>query len=152
MEEISRLLPLMIKATGQQENISESACFVAWDLAVGTSNARISAPVQLSNKTLVIATIDATWCKQLEIMAGQILFRLNALLGAPLVTRIHITVNPQWVNQQRQTAEPPPENPLPPPDTELTTVAEHISDASLREQFLRTATRCLNHPPPSTSS
>ncbi|HMW03189.1 MAG TPA: DUF721 domain-containing protein [Acidobacteriota bacterium] len=147
MESMSRLLPLMIKAAGPNEEILESACFAAWDLAVGQATSRISAPVSLSGKLLTVATLDQRWKKQLEALTDQVLFRLNSTLGQPLVARIQVVVDSAWVEEKRRslpTLLPP--QPLPPPDPDLLDVANTIEDPKLRDQYLRTATRYLNHP------
>ncbi|MBX7221834.1 MAG: DUF721 domain-containing protein [Blastocatellia bacterium] len=146
MDEISRMLPLMLRAAGQQEELTERATFVAWDLAVGQTNHRFSAPVQLSGKTLVVATLDEQWKKQFENLAGKIIFKLNGYLGSPLVTRIHMTIDPKWVQEKRTVKATPPPAPLP-KDEQLDAAAQQISNEVLRQQFLRTALRCLERHP-----
>jgi predicted nucleic acid-binding Zn ribbon protein len=151
MEGIAKLLPLMVKAGGGQEDVLEGACFAAWTIAVGGATARFSRPVSLSGKTLTVAASDAQWRKQLEALAGQILFKLNATLGQPTVTRIHVIVDAKFVKLQHPSAPKPPKLKPAAVDPEIVAGANEIADPKLREQFLRTVARCVerqsdNHP------
>ena len=58
-------------------------------------------PFRLYRKTLVVAVADATWQKQLEAMSGQLLFRLNSLLGQAIVTYIEFRIDPKTVRAER---------------------------------------------------
>ncbi len=146
MEDLTRLLPTLIRAAENAEEVIEAASFVAWDRAVGQPNRRVSAPIRLTNKTLTVAVTDASWKTQFEKLAGQILFKVNANLGIAGVTRIHLVVDPDWVAAKRHIEPAPSPAPLPPPDADLA-AAEAISDPELRRGFLRTAGRCLSRTP-----
>lgn len=143
MDSISRLIPAILKASGGEERMLESACVSAWNLAVGEATLRGSRPVALNGKTLTVAAVDAQWKRQLENLAPQILFKLNSVLGQPAVTRIHIIIDAGFVHAA-QPSVTVKEIPPPRPDADLTAAAAIITDEKLREQFLRTAGRCLS--------
>jgi hypothetical protein len=143
MDSIAKLIPAILKASGGDERMLESACISAWNLAVGEATWRGSRPVSLSGKTLTVAAIDAHWKRQLENLARQILFKLNSVLGQPAVTRIHIILDAEFV-RAGQAVSLPEVTPAPRPPADITAAAAVITDEKLREQFLRTAGRCLS--------
>jgi hypothetical protein len=66
---------------------------MAWRIAAGEGVARVSQPFRLYRKQLVVAVIDQTWKKQMERISGEYLFKINSMLGAPLVTFIEFRVD-----------------------------------------------------------
>lgn len=144
MDSIAKLIPAILKASGGEERMLESACVSAWNLAVGEATLRGSRPVALNGKTLTVAAVDAQWKRQLETLAPQILFKLNSVLGQPAVTRIHIIVDAGYVRAAQPSGTVKDDVPPPRPDADLTAAAAVITDEKLREQFLRTAGRCLS--------
>src|SRR5215831_13856105 len=93
MDSILKLMPEILRLSGNQEEVCEKAVCTTWNLLVGEQVRRNSAPYKLFKKTLFVAAKDATWRKQLEQMSGQILFRLNSTLGAPYVTSLQFRTN-----------------------------------------------------------
>ncbi len=132
----------MIRLSNGQPDILSAACCAAWALSVGDATLRASRAVALTDRTLTVAVQDARWKRQLEVLAPQILFRLNGLLRQPLVTRIHIIVDRKFVVSGSRPAVPVvlPAVTLP---KELVDSADIIHDETLRAQFLRLATACL---------
>jgi hypothetical protein len=139
-----KMLPMMIRLSGDNEEVREQAAFVAWRAVAGPQVAYNCVPFQLHLKRLVIATLDPTWKNQMERLSGQYLFRINSLLGGPYVTFIEFRIDRESVLDSR------------PPDqkrfewrhteeieAELRSAADRIKDDSLREQFLRAASKSL---------
>jgi hypothetical protein len=92
---------------------------------------------------LIVAVNDATWRAQMQRMSGQVLFRLNSLLGAPVVTMIEFVINPDIIKQNSGLPHEikfvaPEQQALP-----LREKASEIADPELRETFLRAAGKCL---------
>ena len=58
-------------------------------------------PIQLRDQKLVVVVEDNIWKKQLEQMRGQLLFRLNSVLGQALVTSIELRVDPKTLAASR---------------------------------------------------
>jgi len=101
MDDLFRALPELLRAAGETEAVAEAAACVAWRRIAGAQLRGQAVPFRLYRKTLTVAVADATWQKQLEQISGQLLFRLNSVLGQPLVTYIEFRVYPQTVRIER---------------------------------------------------
>jgi hypothetical protein len=144
MNSLLKMLPMMLRLSGDNEEVRKEAAFVVWRAVAGPQVAYNCVPFQLYQKRLIIATLDLTWKNQMERLSGQYLFRINSLLGGPYVTFIEFRIDREAVLNSR------------PPDpkrfewshteeieAELVSAADRIKDDSLRDQFLRAATKCL---------
>ena len=144
MNSLLKLLPTMIRLSGDNEEVREQAVFVAWRAVAGKALTHSCVPFRLYQKQLIIAVQDQVWKKQMESVAGEFLFRINSLLSAPLVTFIEFRLDPHYVLQNRTQGE---QNFEFQHTAELTSdlrdVAAQIKDDALREQFLRTAAKYL---------
>jgi hypothetical protein len=144
MESLLQMLPLMIRMSGDQDEVREQASFVAWRVSTGGQLTQTCRPFRLFRKTLVIAVTNETWKKQMESMSGVLLFKLNQLLGQEVVTFIEFRLNAAYVaaglpkTLPREIADAKP-------DSELEAAAARIKDTELREQFLRAATSALKN-------
>ena len=144
MNSLLKMLPAMIRLSGDNEEVREQAVFAAWRAVAGQQIAHNCAPFQLQQKHLVVAVLDATWKKQLQAVSGQYLFRINSLLGSPLVTLIEFRVNRKFVAaHQPPDAHPVEFTHLHELEEELQSSAACIKDEALREKFLRAAAKCL---------
>jgi hypothetical protein len=144
MNRLIETLPAILRASGAFDEVAEAACFAAWKHAVGEGLSSNAVPVELRNQTLVVAVADNLWQKQLEQMRGQLLFRLNAVLGQPLIKLIELRIDPKTVEreQARQIHRTAPvEHQVP---AELLAAAARIEDVDLRRAFLGAATSCVN--------
>src|SRR5689334_25031924 len=92
MTSLLNLLPRMLRHVGDSEEVRQHAVFAAWTAAVGSQVRRVTAPLRLERKTLIVAVADQTWRSQLGRIKGQALFRLNSLLGAPVITTIEFEI------------------------------------------------------------
>ena len=145
MDKLIKTLPAILKASGDSEEIAEAACLAAWKHAVGEGLSSHAVPVQLQNHTLVAVVADAIWKKQLEHMRGQLLFRLNSVLGQALVKSIELRIDPKRVELARATHSSTRKGldanyKVP---AELLTAAAGIEDVDLRRAFLGAATSCV---------
>ncbi len=150
MEELIRSLPKLIRAAGESEEVCEAAAMVAWRRAAGDALRTHAVPFRLYRKTLVVSVADTTWKKQLESMSGQLLFRINSLLGQAVVTFIEFRVDPKTVNEERaahasrksdraQEESVALQNASGP----LREAADAIHDEQLRHRFLVAAGSCI---------
>jgi hypothetical protein len=143
MTSLLNLLPKMLRHIGDSAEARQQAVFAAWTAAVGSQVRKVTQPLHLERKTLVVAVADQTWRTQLDRIKGQALFRLNSLLGAPAVTAIEFVINPDSLNDDstapREFHFVAPEKAALP----LNDDAARISDPELRETFLRAAGKCL---------
>ncbi len=142
MDDIIKLLPSLLRMAQNNDEVCEAASFAAWRSAVGEAIARASLPQRLYRKVLSVAVMDETWKRQLEQMSSQILFKLNMLLGAAMVTGLEFYIDPDAV----RAAQPPAPPRLPEKieiDPALALAAEQISNTDLRARFLATASKYL---------
>ncbi len=143
MDDLIRALPQLLRAAGDAEEVAETAAFVAWRRAAGEGVRGVAVPFRLYRKTLVVAVPDTAWRQQLEAISGQLLFRVNSILGQPVVTYIEFRVDAQTVRKERE-RRPRPEavRTEASDETALTRAAEleaaaaAIRDEALRRRFL----------------
>src|SRR5919199_6834758 len=103
MDDLIRTLPKLLRAAGETEEVAEAAAMIAWRRVAGPGLRGQAVPFRLYRKTLIVAVRDATWQKQLEAVSGQLLFRINSLLGQAVVTYIEFRVDPRTVRAERGT-------------------------------------------------
>ncbi|MGH9971166.1 MAG: DUF721 domain-containing protein [Pyrinomonadaceae bacterium] len=152
-----------MQAAGDSAEVAEAACVAAWNHAVGDGLRDHAVPLRLTQKTLVVAVADSTWQKQLQSLSGELLFRLNSILGQTLVTFLDFRVDPsaaararsqnaslrqlhkasgrQLQNAGLTDGEPVSLENVP---VELATAAARIQDKDLRRAFLGAAVSCIN--------
>ena len=143
MTELLKLLPMLLRQAGDSDEAREQAVFAAWAAAAGAQIRRVTLPVRLERKTLMIAVPDATWRTQLQKFSGQALFKLNSILGSPAVTGIEFVINPEII--ERNTIVPPQVRFIAPDQQAmpLRESADRISNPEIRATFLRAAGKCL---------
>jgi len=93
MEGLIKSLPAVVRASGNAPEVIEAAAIAAWKHAAGEGLKEHAVPLGLENRTLKIAVADVIWQKQLRAMRGQMLFRVNSLLGQPLVGDIEFIID-----------------------------------------------------------
>jgi hypothetical protein len=138
MIDVARLLPRMVRAN------PELAAQLAWTQAAGPGLRRNAVPAGLQGRVLTVSVADALWQKQLQSMAGELLFRVNTLLGGNKIDEIVFRIAPRDLPEPEprrtdvSTHEP---NELP---TELLFAANSIADDDLRARFLRAADNLIS--------
>jgi hypothetical protein len=146
MDRLIKTLPAILKASGSSREVVEAACIAGWRHAVGEGLSSHAVPIQLQNQTLIVVVADNIWQKQLEHMRGQLLFRLNSVLGQPLVKGIELRVDSETLTsvRGRETeagmGKDALDDNVPP---ELLTAAAGIEDVDLRRAFLGAAASCV---------
>jgi len=143
MKQLIKSLPTILRAAGDSEEVAEAAAIAAWKHAAGDGLKDHAVPVKLENRTLTVSVADVIWQKQLHSMRGQLLFRVNTILGQPLVSAIEFVVDPKLALAQAEQQKPqdePINNEVP---LELWSAANAIHDKELRKRFLKTATLSL---------
>jgi hypothetical protein len=154
MQYLVELLPLMLRMSGDSEDAREQTAFAAWMAACGGPLRKVTAPMRLERKTLLVATTGETWRRQLRKMGGQLLFKVNSILGSPAVTAIEFVINERFVLARNSLWVPPPVvfNDPQSRAADLADNAAVISDPALREIFLRAAGKCLARRSPDQQS
>src|SRR5262245_5566233 len=142
MNQLIKSLPQVLRAAGNSAEVAEAAAMAAWKHAAGDGLKEHAVPLRLENCTLTVAVADPIWQQQLNSMRGQLLFRVNSILGQPLVSALDFVIDPKLVKprveQQKQDELLDNEVPL-----ELWSAANAIHDAELRKSFLKTALLAL---------
>ena len=139
MNQLIKSLPTILRAAGDSEEVAEAAAIAAWKHAAGDGLKDHAVPVKLENRTLTVAVADAIWQKQLNLMRGQLMFRVNTILGQPIVSTIDFVIDPKLATAQTEEEKPKEElldNEVP---LELWSAANAIHDKELRKSFLKTA-------------
>ena len=145
MNQLIKSLPGVLRAAGDSTEVAEAAAIVAWKHAAGEGLKEHAVPLKLEDRRLTIAVADAIWQKQLHSMRGQLLFRVNTILGKPLVSALDFVIDPKLVKvpvEQPAQREDLLDNEVP---LELWSAASAIQDKELRKKFLKTALLALRH-------
>ncbi|MDQ2920580.1 MAG: DUF721 domain-containing protein [Acidobacteriota bacterium] len=144
MDNLIKTLPAILEAAGASEEVVEAACVAGWKHIIGEGLGNHAVPVQLQNQKLVVVVEDNIWQKQLQQMLGQLLFRLNSLLGQTLVKSIELRIDPKSLAKARESREgPKKERPDYKVPGEVLAAAAGIEDVELRRAFLGAATSCI---------
>ena len=135
-------LPGVFDAIEASDEVRDAFIFAAWRSVAGEQVFERTAPLSVENKRLVIAVTDKTWKRNLETLASQLLFKLNASLGKPLVDFIEFRISPSDIVPSDFSTEDV-EDELPPP-VELAVSARAIRNEELRATVLKAAANCLS--------
>ena len=139
MNQLIKALPQVLKAAGRSAEVAEAAAMAAWKHAAGDGLKEHAVALKLENRTLTIAVADPIWKKQLTSMRGQLLYRVNTILGQPLVSALDFVIDPTRAKprvEQTEQQDEPLDNEVP---LELWSAANAIHDKELRKRFLKTA-------------
>jgi hypothetical protein len=143
MNQLIKSLPQVLKAAGSSSEVAEAAAIAAWKHAAGDGLKEHAVALKLENRTLTVAVADPIWRKQLTSMRGQLLFRVNTILGQPLVGSLDFIIDPAHAKphvEEQKHEDEPLDNEVP---LELWSAANAIHDKELRKSFLKTALLAL---------
>ena len=143
MNQLIKSLPGVLRAAGDSTEVAEAAAIAAWKHAAGDGLKEHAVALKLENRILTIVVADAIWQKQLTSMRGQLLFRVNSILGRPLVGALDFAIDPKLFKprvEHSSLQEQPLDNEVP---LELWSAANAIKDQELRKRFLKTALLAL---------
>lgn len=150
MDDLLRVLPKFLRAAGETEEVLEAAAMIAWRRVAGEGLRGQAVPFRLYRKTLIVAVADTTWQRQLEAVSGQLLFRLNSLLGQAVVTYIEFRIDPATVRAERAKGasevdtQAQEQRALESASGQIRAAAEAITDEQLRRRFLLAAGSCID--------
>jgi hypothetical protein len=150
MEDLFRALPKLLREFEDTQEIREAVALAAWRRVAGASLCEHAVPFRLYNKHLIVAVANNTWKRHLEHLSGQMIFKLNSMLGQAVVTFIEFRVDEETVLEERAknkistvSAEELEEIALEEVTPNLRGAADAIKDDNLRYQFLLAAGSCL---------
>lgn len=139
MNQLIKSLPQVLRAAGNSAEVAEAAAIAAWKHACGDGLKEHAVALKLEDRTLTVAVADPIWQKQLTAMRGQLLYRVNTILGQPLVSAFNFVIDRERVKLRVEHAAHEVElldNEVP---LELWSAANTIHDKELRKNFLKTA-------------
>jgi hypothetical protein len=142
MEDLIKSLPKLLRAHQDSPELREAVAFAAWKHAIGDGLQQHTTAKKLDGKTLTVAVRDGIWQNQLETMKSHLLFRVNSILGQPLLNNIDLVIDPKSLKAAPSEKETDVtlDNEVP---IELWSAASNIDDRQLRQKFLRAATAAL---------
>jgi hypothetical protein len=150
MNELFRALPALIKQFDDNENVREAVTFAAWRKIAGESLSPHAIPLRLHLKHLTIAVSSEMWKKHLQSLSGQMIFKINSVLGQAIVTFIEFRVDEKTIETARAKNNKPTisdeeleELALNEVTPKMRRAADAIKDDNLRYQFLLAAGSCL---------
>ena len=148
MDQVFRAIPNLLSEFDDNPKLEEAFIFAGWRKIAGESLRSHTVPVQYYKKRLVIAVSDKMWKRHLELLSGQMVFKLNAVLKSESVSFIEFKVDAGLVASQqaasiektvveneKMASEQITQN--------LKNSADLIKDKELRKQFLLAAGSCL---------
>jgi len=150
MEDLFRTLPKLLKEMGEHEEVREAVVFAAWRKIAGSSLQSHAVAFRLYNKHLMVAVASEMWKKHLEFLSGQMIFKINSVLGQAVVTFIEFRIDEETVLQERRKTQTTTlsdeelrEIALDEVTPKLRGAADAIADDNLRYQFLLAAGSAL---------
>ena len=145
MDAFFRTLPGVFEAIDASDEVRQAFVYAAWRRVAGAQLTERTVPLSLDGKRLAIAVADKTWQRNLESLASQLLFRLNATLGRPLVEFIEFRIDSAAVEaatgEGEGTQVRPDSTDIP---REVFDSAAAIKDDQLRKAVLNAAANCLS--------
>ena len=145
MDAFFRTLPGVFEAIDASDEVRSAFVFAAWRKVAGGQIVERSHPIELHDKRLVIAVADKTWQRNLESLAPQLLFKLNAALGRVTVNFIEFRIEPSAIEKPVRSDDLSDMEPLGLP-SELCDAAKAIHNEKLRKTVMLAAANCLSRP------
>src|SRR5688572_16703577 len=143
MDALIRALPKLLSAAGDNDEVAEAVARIAWARIAGEPLCHHAVPFRLYRSNFIIAVSDAIWQKQMSALSGQLLSRLNSMLGQGTITFIEFRIDPQTVDRERATkpaaAAQSDESVLGSVPEGVRAAANSIQDEGLRRRFLLAA-------------
>ena len=91
MNQLIKSLPQVLRASGNSNEVVEAAAIAAWKFAAGDGLKEHAVPSKLEEGTLTVSVSDAIWQKQLHLMRGSLLFRVNSILGQAVFANLSLS-------------------------------------------------------------
>lgn len=145
MKRVDQLFPEILRKQPQKQIPVEEVVRGAWGRLAGPQIAARTLVFRVYQGTLIVHVPDRIWKQQLHRLEGQLLDRINRLLGSAIITGIDFRVDQALAAVPA--GHPPKKGPareLPAgTEAELEASARGIADPELRQLFLRTARKMI---------
>lgn len=150
MDDLFRSLPALLTQLDDDDSVREAVVFAAWRRAAGELLLEHTSQVNVIDKRLVIAVSSKAWQRNLEDLSGQMIFKINSLLGSAIVTYIEFRVDETLVRKAARCYGTSDETDkfesmaMAEITPNLIASAAAIGDDEMRKHFLLAAGTCLN--------
>jgi hypothetical protein len=145
MQDLFRTLPVILEKFGDDVSVRQTVVFAAWRKAAGEMLTGHTVPVSCEEKRLTIAVSGKAWKRHLEDLSGELIFKINRLIGSETVTFIEFIEDPETVKAASK--RPEFEDPFQIAEAEITPelrqAANAINDMEMRRKFLLAAGSCI---------
>jgi hypothetical protein len=150
MEDLFRTLPILLTEFDDNPTVRRAVIFAAWRRIAGESLSEHAVAIILNKKHLTVAVTSERWQKYLKDLTGQMIFKLNSVLGQAAVTFIEFCVDEKSVIEARQRRggksfddQELQKLAVKQLSPQLRAKAKKIKDESLRREFLKAASISL---------
>jgi hypothetical protein len=149
MQDVFRSISAIFRDAEAGTEAQQAVVFAAWKRAAGSQLSAHAVPLKFENKRLTVAVSGVRWRQQMEDLGGQMVFRLNAAFGTPVLNYIEFVVDEAAVaavNERsggRKLEDGKYSGELSP---EIIAAAAAIRDPKLRSDFLAAAGECIERP------
>lgn len=99
---VGDLLADVLRGKPAERRLKEGRIWLLWEEAVGERIASRARPVAFRDGTLTLAVASAPWMQQLNFLKAEIVNKLNALLGEPVVRDIYLKAGRIELPQQEE--------------------------------------------------
>jgi predicted nucleic acid-binding Zn ribbon protein len=82
-----------MRESGLEERVEQAAIVPEWNERVGTAIAAVTAPLRVSQGTLLVAVRTSAWLMELRLMEREILRRINEGRGRGRIQRIRFVMS-----------------------------------------------------------
>jgi len=149
MQDVFKSISAIFRDAAAGTEAQQAVVFAAWKRAAGEQLSAHAVPVKFENKRLTVAVSGVRWRQQMEDLGGQMVFRLNAAFGTPVLNFIEFVVDEAAVTEANQrsgahTLEDGKYSGELSPD--IIAAAASIKDPKLRSDFLAAAGECIERP------
>jgi predicted nucleic acid-binding Zn ribbon protein len=90
MDSLHTVLPRALLHLFQQGPMSQGKLEAAWRVAVGDAISRVSTVHLQADGSVEVRAADQRWQRELRRSSHHILSKLNALLGAQAIDKLHV--------------------------------------------------------------
>lgn len=145
MMDLIEAVPGLLEQLFPQSWDREPLVFAAWRKTAGEPLKRRTRPLRFNDGCLTIAVEDRIWKRHLEDLSGDILYRLNAILGQRSVTYLEFKVDKKDLEHDytKKQTTPTGRESFVDHQHPAAKASEAIADERLRESFLDFAGVCL---------
>ena len=91
---IGSVIDGVLKNYRSKPDFELTAIWRLWDEAVGETIAQNARPAAFKGKLLIVHVISSTWIHQLQFLKNDLMAKINAALGKPLIQEIKFKIGP----------------------------------------------------------